>query len=472
MSRKERRKLAKMAAKGEVAGQDPAALERLFNDSAANFQAGRMKEAEAGLLDLQCLQPDVPEVLHLLALIELQTGRAGAATGHLEKAAAKLPGSANLQNLLGLALKELGRSEDAMAAYGRAIDINPGHAEAHVNLGAALHDLCRLEEARESFRRAIAAEPDFAPAHENLGMTLLIDGKFEEGWAEYAWCSGRNVYLSGDRVLDKPFWDGSDLDGRTLLVFAGQGIGDAVLYFRYLPMVAKKGGDVILQCPAPLMKLLKEAPAAADIQLVTEIGDKPFDLQAQLHALPGIFATTSNTIPADVPYLHPPGETPLALEQEGDFKVGLVWGGNPNQVNDRNRSTDLNHFRPLLNIEGCDFYSLQVGPQRDDIVRLGLDDRIADIGKDLDDFLTTASVIEQLDLVITIDTSVANLAGALGARVWTMLCYVPDWRWFLDREDSPWYPTMRLFRQPAEGDWDTVFAEVGNALGEQAEGKP
>ena len=482
MSRKERRKLAKLAAKGEAqgetGGQAAASLERLFGEQVAHFDAGRLKEAEAGLAELQRRQPDMPEVLHLLALIELQTDRAEAAAGHLEKALARVPGSADLNNLLGVALKELERPDDAIAAYGRAIDINPGHVEAHVNLGAALHDLCRLKEAQESFRRALDIDPGYAAAHENLGITLLLDGQFKDGWAEYAWRSGQNVYLSGDRVLDRPFWDGSDLDGKTLFLFAGQGLGDAIQFFRYLPMVSNKGGDVILQCPASLIKLFEAAPAADGIQLVTEIGNAPFDLQAPLHGLPGLFATTLDTIPANVPTLRPPGNTPpaLVLESSGGLKVGLVWAGDPKHKNDANRSLGFERFQPLLDIKGVDFYSLQVGERGGDIRNNqalgGLEGKITDLGKSLSDFADTAAAVGQLDLVITVDTSVAHLAGALAKPVWTLLPWVPDWRWLLDRDDSPWYPTMRLFRQPAAGDWDAVFKDLGAALGQLAEGNP
>ncbi len=479
MSRKERRKLAKMAAKGKTAGQTGVSLERLFGEQVAHFDAGRLKEAEAGLAALQRRQPDVPEVLHLLALIELRTHRAEAAAGHLEKAIARVPDSADLHNLLGLALKELERPEDAMAAYGRAIDINPGHTEAHVNLGAALHDLCRLKEAGESFRRALDIDPGYAAAHDNLGMTLLLDGQFKEGWAEYTWRSGQDVLLSGDRVLDKPFWDGSDLDGKTLLLFAGQGLGDTIQFFRYLPKVAAKGGDVILQCPAPLMRLLKAAPAAAGIRLVTEIGDAPFDLQAPLHSLPHLFESDMETIPADVPF--------LAAEDErvGDwrdriggngFRIGIGWQGNPTYKADRNRSIPLRFFEPLAKVPNVRLISLQKVNGLEQLETLPRGMTVETLGDDFDDgedaFIDTAAVMMILDLIITSDTAIAHLAGALAKPVWTLLPWVPDWRWLLDRDDSPWYPTMRLFRQPAAGDWDAVFKDLGKALGQLAEGNP
>ncbi|MCH7936948.1 MAG: tetratricopeptide repeat protein [Proteobacteria bacterium] len=487
MSRKERRKLAKIADKegakgktqGGAGGQAGASLERLFGEQVAHFDAGRLKEAEAGLSEILRRRPDVPEALHLLALIELRTDRAEAAAGHLEKAIALLPGSADLHNLLGGALKELRRLDDAMAAYRRAIDINPGHVEAHVNLGAAFHDSCRLDEARESFRRALDIDPGYAAAHENLGMTLLLDGRLEEGWAEYAWRSGKDVFLSGGRVLDRPFWDGGTFDSQTLLLFAGQGLGDTIQFLRYLPMAAKKGGEVIVQCPAPLIRLFEAAPAAKDIYLVTEIGDAPLDLQAPLHSLPGIFATTLDTIPADVPY--------LAAEDErvGDwrdriggngFRVGINWQGDPTYRADRNRSVPLRFFEPLAKAPGVRLISLQKVNGLEQLETLPKGMTVETLGDDFDEgedaFIDTSAVMMLLDLIITSDTAIAYLAGALGAPVWTLLPWVPDWRWLLDRDDSPWYPTMRLFRQPAAGDWDAVFGEVGQALGRLAKGNP
>ena len=565
----------------KLGGEGMAELERLFGESVAHFEAGRLKEAEAELSEIQRRHPDLPEVLHLMALIELQTGRTEAAAGHLEKAVARQPDSADLHNLLGGALKRAGRLEEAVLAYDkavslgpelaeahynlgnalkelqrfddavpsyrravelepgfadahynlglvlmaagrpdeaarayrdavgvnpedaeahmnlgnaleavdetdaavdcfrRAIDAKPRHVEAHVNLGAALHDLCRLDEARESFRRALDIDPGYATAHDNLGMTLLLDGQFKEGWAEYTWRTGQDVFLSVDRVLDKPFWDGSDLDGKTLLLFAGQGLGDTIQFFRYLPKVAAKGGDVILQCPAPLMRLLKAAPAAAGIQLVTEIGDAPFDLQAPLHSLPHLFESDMETIPADVPF--------LAAEDErvGDwrdriggngFRIGIGWQGNPTYKADRNRSIPLRFFEPLAKVPKVRLISLQKVNGLEQLETLPRGMTVETLGDDFDDgedaFIDTAAVMMILDLIITSDTAIAHLAGAFAKPVWTLLPWVPDWRWFLDRDDSPWYPSMRLFRQPAAGNWDAVFKDLSQALGELAEGNP
>jgi hypothetical protein len=398
---------------------------------------------------------------------------------------------------LGNALEAVDETDEAVAAYRRAIELRPdfteahynlgnatrkqGHGQevAHVNLGIGLHDLCRLEEAQECFRRAIAVQPKFAAAHDNLGMTLLLDGQFKEGWAEYTWRTGQDVFLSGERVLDKPFWNGSDFDGQTLLLFAGQGLGDTIQFFRYLPMVAAQGGDVILQCPAPLIKLFEASPVAADIQLVTKIGDTPFDLQAPLHSLPHLFDSESETIPADVPYLVAEderiGHWRDRIANNG-FRVGINWQGDPTYKADRNRSVPLRFFESLAKVPEVRLFSLQKVNGLEQLETLPLGMTVETLGGNFDDgedaFIDTAAVMTILDLTVTSDTAIAHLAGALGTPVWTLLPWVPDWRWLLDRDDSPWYPTMRLFRQPAAGDWDAVIGAVGKALSQLVKGNP
>ncbi len=375
-------------------------------------------------------------------------------------------------------LRNQGRLDEAVASIQRALALAPDLVEAHINLGNARKSQRKVDEAAEAYTRALSLDPANPEAHWNFAQVLLLMGRLGEGWAEYAWRTKCEEFSAVNWNFKQPLWDGSDLNGRTVLLYAEQGFGDTIQFLRYLPMVAAqgaaKGGGVILQCPAPLTRLFEAAPAAAGIQLVTEIGDTPFDLQAPLHTLPGLFATTLDTIPADVPYLRPPGDTPPALDSSGGLKVGLVWGGDPKHKNDANRSLGFERFTPLLDMEGVDFYSLQVGERGGDIRNNqalgGLEGKITDLGKGLSDFADTAAAVGQLDLVITVDTSVAHLAGALGAPVWTLLPWVPDWRWLLDRDDSPWYPTMRLFRQPAAGDWDAVIGEVGAALRDQAEG--
>ena len=438
---------------------------------------GRLDEAVASFNKAIAIKPDLAEAHSNLGTALQDLGRLDEAVTSFHKALNIQPDYAEAHSNLGVALQKLGKLDEAVASHHKALAIKPDLAEAHNNLGAVLQDLEGPDEAVASYRKALAIKPDYVQAHKNLGLISLLMGDFETGWPEYSWRLLEDDSVLKIRAYPQPLWDGSDLGGRTVLLYAEQGFGDTIQFLRYLPMVAApgtdKGGDVILQCPPPLTRLFEAAPAADGIQLVTKIGDTPFDLQAPLHDLPGLFATTLYTIPADVPYLRPPGDTPPALETSGGFKVGLVWAGNSKHKNDANRSVGFERFQPLLDIKGVDFYSLQVGERSRDIGApglSGLDGKISDLGKDLGDFADTAAAVGQLDLVITVDTSVAHLAGALGTPVWTLLPWVPDWRWLLDRDDSPWYPTMRLFRQPAAGDWDAVIGEVGAALRDQVEG--
>lgn len=384
------------------------------------------------------------------------------------------PRHAEAHNNLGNMLRNQGHLKRALTSIQNALVLAPNMVEAHINLGNTQKSLGKLDNAIVSYTKALSLDPANAEAHWNYAQVLLLTGDLEKGWAEYAWRTKCEEFIAVNWNFSQPLWDGSDLGGKTVLFYAEQGFGDTIQFFRYLPMVAAQrtngGGSVIMQCPTPLMRLLQASAAADGIQLVTEIDEISFDFQAPLHALPGIFATTLDTIPADVPYLHAAEETPPGLESSGGFKVGLVWAGNPKHKNDANRSVDLGRFAPLLDMDGVDFYSLQAGERSGDIAAQGLDGKIIDLGRDLGDFADTAAVVGQLDLVITVDTSMAHLCGALGIPVWTLLPWVPDWRWLLDRDDSPWYPAMRLLRQPALGDWDAVFEDLGQALGDQAPG--
>lgn len=376
------------------------------------------------------------------------------------------PNHAEALNNLGNILRSEDQLEEAVAMLQRALEANPGLIEGHINLGNVLKSQGNMGDAEASFKRALEIDPANAEAHWNYSQVLLLMGRYKEGWAEYEWrtkCEDFS-YLQWD--YGRPRWDGSDLDGKTILLNAEQGLGDTFMFFRYVPAVAAFGGRVIVKCPESSKRLFESTPGV-DRVVTTIDDDVRFDLHASLHSLPHIFKTDAESIPDTFPYLRPPSDVSLDLEKTGDLKVGIVWAGNPNHKNDRNRSIDLGLFAPLLDIEGCVFHGLQVGPGEGDIKRLGLGDRIVDTGRKLSDFALTARALEQLDLVISVDTGVVHLAGALARPVWTLLPFVPDWRWLLDRDDSPWYPTMRLFRQTAPGDWQGVFREVEAALSER-----
>ena len=443
---------------------------------------GKLEDAIVSYRRALVIDPGFAEAHNGLGVSLLVQGKPEEAAVSFENALKINPQHAEAHNNLGNVLRNQGRLDEAVASIQRALALAPDLVEAHINLGNARKSQRRVDDAAEAYTRALSLDPANPEAHWNFAQVLLLMGRLGEGWAEYAWRTKCEEFRAVNWNFKQPLWNGSDLNGRTVLFYAEQGFGDTIQFLRYLPMVAAqgtdkgtdKGGEVILQCPPQLTRLFEASPAADGIQLVTEIGDTPFDLQAPLHGLPGIFATTLDTIPADVPYLRPPGDTPPALETSGGFKVGLVWAGNPKHKNDANRSIDFERFTPLLDMESVDFYSLQVGERGGDIRNNqalgGLEGKIVDLGQDLGDFAATAAAIGQLDLVITVDTSVAHLTGALGAPVWTLLPWVPDWRWLLNRDDSPWYPTMRLFRQQTAGDWDAVIGEVVAALGDQAAG--
>jgi len=390
---------------------------------------------------------------------------------------------AEAHNNLGTVLRNQGRLGEAVASIQRALALAPDLVEAHINLGNARKSQRRVDDAAEAYRRALSLDPTNPEAHWNFAQVLLLMGRLREGWAEYAWRTKCEEFRAVNWNFKQPLWDGSDLEGRTVLLYAEQGFGDTIQFLRYLPMVTAqgpdKGGDVILQCPSPLTRLFETAPAADGIQLVTKIGDllPPFDCHIPLLELPRLFGTTLDTIPADVPYLAAE-EDRVALWRsriggEG-FQVGIAWQGNPSYKSDRVRSIPLRFFEPLSKIPGVRLISLQKHDGLDQLKDLPPDMTVEALSDDFDDgpdaFIDTAAVMTGLDLIITSDTAVPHLAGALGTPVWTLLPWVPDWRWLLNRDDSPWYPTMRLFRQPAAGDWDAVIGEVGAALRDQFEG--
>jgi hypothetical protein len=297
----------------------------------------------------------------------------------------------------------------------------------------------------------------------------LLTGDFERGWAEYQWrwkaeqCQWRD--------FSQPLWDGRPLEGRTILLHAEQGLGDTIQFVRYAALVKQRGGGVVVECPTPLLSLLASCER---IDRLMGRGDElpAFDLQAPLLSLPGIFHTSLDTIPADGPYLFAdPGLVGRWRQELGGiagFKIGIAWQGNPKNPDDRNRSIPLSDFEPLAGCSAVRLLSLQKEAGTEQLQKVAGRFPVIDLGSRLDEaagaFMDTAAVMMNLDLVVTSDTAIAHLAGALGVPVWVAISFVPDWRWLLDRSDSPWYPTMRLFRQTRLGDWAGVFEEIKAAL--------
>ena len=325
----------------------------------------------------------------------------------------------------------------------------------------ALHGAGRHEEALAAFAAAVELLPTSPRAHFYKGFMLLLLGRWQEGWRDYAW----RARLEPGPSLPGPAWDGGALGGRILLLEAEQGLGDTLQMLRYAPLAAARGGRVALAVPAPLRRLLEGFPGVARLYGPGDFIE--YDVRAKLFALPGLFGTTPDSVPPAVAPIAIPADAPAALPIRAarGHKIGLVWAGNPRHPNDRNRSCPLAALRPILDVPGCRIFSLQTGAACEEAAQF--DERIVRLDHALADMADTAAAIAALDLVITVDTSVAHLAGTLGKECWLMLPAACDWRWLLDRSDTPWYPRMTLFRQKGHGDWHGVALRIASALQSQ-----
>lgn len=406
------------------------------------------------------LQPDNPHALINLGTILQQQGKLTAAIRRYQKAIQLQPNLPEAYSNLGSVYKEQGDLEQAIAHYQTALQLRPNHPDAYRELGDVLQDRGEIAAAIAVYDRAIAQFPQHVKLRGSRIRALLISGDLQQGFAEYdQWRLGM---ASSPRSFAQPVWDGSPLDGKPILIYAeaGSGFGDTMQFIRYVPLVIQRGGQVIIECQPPLMRLLQSLPG---IKQVIAMGQPlpEFAVQASVLSLPRIFSTTLTTIPATVPYLSPVDGFLLPSCQSTVLKVGLVWGGDPQHSNDRQRSCPLQEFLPILQTANTVFYSLQKGEHRRELTEQF---PIQDLSSDLNDFADTAAAIAQLDLLISVDTSVAHLAGAMGKPVWILLSASPDWRWLLQRQDSPWYPSARLFRQAHYNQWSLVCQAVAIAL--------
>jgi len=368
---------------------------------------------------------------------------------------------------LGVVYLEQEQSDLAFSHLQEVIANDSYYAEAYNNLGMLYHRQQDLPKAMEYFRHAISLRYEFPDAHFNLGMTLLEAGEFLAGWeeAEWRWKTAKFTPFQ----CPHPQWQGEDITEKTVLVHTEQGAGDAIQFVRYLPLLRQRCRRLLLCCTEALKPLLATVEGVDDIYWPGEISTGAFDTYIPLMSLPYIFQTTLETIPTSVPYLGKGLiEQPLILSESNpqQRKIGIVWAGSPTHQNDHHRSCRLEEFLPLLQLSGYSFYSLQKGEAAESLQCLPESVSMVDLSPQLTDYGQTARAIQALDLVIGVDTSVVHLAGALGKPVWTLLSQRADWRWFLNREDSPWYPTMRLFRQECLDDWTSVITRVKRQLQE------
>jgi tetratricopeptide (TPR) repeat protein len=455
----------------------------------------RFDEALACFARALALRPDFAEAHSNQGNTLHEINRFADALVSYDRALALRPQFAAAHSNRGNALQELRRFDEALASYDRALALRPVSAEAHSNRGNALKELWRFDEALASYDRALALRPDLADGHFSAALCRLMLGDFTRGWQQHEW-RWETVQLKGTkRPFAQPQWIGDhSLADKTILLHAEQGFGDTLQFCRYVPRVAALAGRVILEVPRPLARLMATLPGGATI---VARGDPlpDFDAHCPLLSLPLAFATQLETIPSQTPYLSAPADAMRAWRDRLDAnrldtdrldtnrldtnrfgktarpRVGLVWAGDPrkklpgaNRI-DRQRSVVFDQLAPILQVRDCEFHSLQKG---DDAIQQlrdsGLDHGVIDNSAHLHDFADTAALIQNLDLVIAVDTAVAHLAGALGKPLWLINRYNTCWRWLLDRDDSPWYPTARLFRQDKTRQWEPVMARIQAAL--------
>jgi tetratricopeptide (TPR) repeat protein len=412
--------------------------------------------------DILADQPDNAAAQHFLGVIHYQRGELASALPLLERAAAAQPTEPEFHNNLGLALAACDRDGEAEVEYRAALELRPEHAVAWNNLGLALQAQNNLAAAIDAFRRALAIAPDFAQARWNLSLALLLDRQFEEGWREYDARLSLSE-LGRDRSrLPGPVWDGAAFQERTLLITVEQGLGDSIQFARYATMLAASGVRCIIRCPSELVPLLSTI-RGADVSVDSEPLPR-YDAHVPLLSLPRLLGTTPDTIPATVPYIEIADDRRSAArkaiaEAGATRNIGLCWAGSPANSNDRNRSVPLSMLAPLLELPGITWFSLQAGDSAAQLATVSGASRVVPLpnGTPLVD---TAARIAELDLIVTVDTAIAHLAGALARPAWVLLPFAPDWRWQLGRDDSPWYPTLRLFRQPRARDWSSVVERI------------
>ncbi len=437
------------------------------------LRLGRVEEAEHSFREAIRLRPDFVDAYLNLGHSFIESGRMAEAEACFRSALQLQPDNPAAHNNLGMICHVLGRFGEAEACFRESLRLRPDHPAALCNLGTQLQLTGELATAEACFRRALELEPASAQAHYNLALLCLLTGRLDEGWAEYEWrWEIRGQGLSARRNFQQPLWNGESVGERVVLLHAEQGFGDTLQFCRYVPLAAERV-RVILEVPRPLVKLLSGMPG---IEQIIALGDPlpNFDYHCPLLSLPRAFRTTLDTIPAATPYLaaDPAREAywRSRLSNLEGLRVGLVWAGNPRRhsvalaMADRRRSISLRHLEPLGTIPGVSFVSLQKGDASAEVEPLRASMIVHDWTDELDDFAETAALISGLDLVISVDTAVLHLAAALGKPVWLLNRFDTCWRWLLGRDDSPWYPSLRQFRQTEMGDWGTIIGDVKEAL--------
>jgi tetratricopeptide (TPR) repeat protein len=426
---------------------------------------GKLDLAAAAHRAALAIRPDDPAAHGNLGNILQRQGRLDEAAASYRRMLAVAPRVAEAHFGLGLVAREQSQLAEARQCFHRALELKPDFAQAHCELGRLALEAGQPHDALAHYRRGVELAPHSADAHLHLAYALLLTGQLAEGWREYEWRLAIPAIESRPPV--EPRWQGEPLAAGTILLRCEQGYGDALMAIRYARFVRQRVREVMVECRQPLAGLLAHAAGVEGI-IVRGQPRPRFDVHASLLSLPGIFGTTLDTIPAQVPYLD--CDPALAAHWRAElscspaFKIGIAWQGNPDYDNDRARSIPLAEFAPLSRLSGVRLYSLQLGPGREQLAQFADRWPIVDLADRIGDFHDTAAIMRNLDLVISADSAPAHLAGALGVPAWIALAHAADWRWLVGRSDSPWYPTLRLFRQTSRGDWPSAFAPIASEL--------
>lgn len=429
------------------------------------------RQYDAALLEIRHVLdrvPDHPRAQVCRGQVLRQTGQLDEALAIFQEVAARHPDEPRASGGIVEVFLQRGELNAALSLAEDVVSRHPGNGLAYLDEGTVLEKLGRTEDACNAYRAGLVRLPDQPALHFNLGNQLLLLGRFDEGWREYEWRTRLAVW--GIRDANCKAWSGESLAGKSLLIEAEQGMGDMIQFIRLAPLVAARGADILLECQPELLRLFESAAGIQHIVPKPYRGAAHPDLRVPLLSLPGLLGIRLDNIPANVPYLAAPAELagPWKERLAGDagLRIGIAWSGNPQHIDDANRSCSVALFAPLLSVPGTTFYSLQKGG-RPALAAAQLAGKVRDHTDEWSDFADTAAFMQALDLVISVDTAVVHLAGALSIPVWTLLPFAPDWRWMTGRDDSPWYPTMRLFRQQKPRDWQSVISQAALSLAEE-----
>jgi len=483
-------------------------VDELLKKAVSSHTAGNLKEAEQMYRQVLDQVPDHPDATHFMGVLAYNAGKNDLAVAYLKKAIEMKPSNAGCFNNMGNVFQQQGKYLESVKWYEMAARINPGHKMAHNNIAVAYLNLGNLDKALISVETALDLDPEYADAHNNHGEILramgdngkalvaiekaislfpdmvnahwnraliwLSEGNFQDGWSAYEW-RWRRPTTQSRAFAHGAAWQGQDIKGKVLFVYEEQGLGDILQFIRYLPMLQNLGARVVFETGPALIRLVAENRLYDRLLVgLSKMDTRPvdrFDFHVPLLSLPYILKTEIETIPDKIPYLT--ADPALCriwknrLSGDDSFKVGLVWAGRSMHKNDGNRSIHLSLFKTLGKVEGVCFYSLQKEKHEKwtDMDSLTIFEK--DLGPEISDFADTAAIMENLDLIVSVDTSVVHLAGAMGKPVWTLLPFAPDFRWLLDRDDCPWYPSMRLFRQTSPKEWAPVLDQAALALAQR-----